>query len=95
MKSRVAVFAIAMTLFAAGCSRTKSVGYRDTVQLALEQADLQGVTVLEDRRQNTIILGGTLRSNQAKDEAVQVAKSVAANRVIVNQISVEPPRPKP
>lgn len=72
------------------CSRASRVSYKDAVQKALEQADLKDVTVDEDRDRNTITLGGTLHSEQAKNEAGQVVQSVAGGRIIANQISVEP-----
>ncbi len=85
-----AVATILLMCAAGACSRANRASYKDTVQKALEQADLKGVTVDEDRDKNTITLGGTLHSNAAKDQAGQVAQSVAGGRVIVNQISVEP-----
>jgi len=86
----VALAAVFFIFAAVACSRASRTTYKDTVQKALEQADLKGVSVDEDRDKNTITLGGTLHSNAAKDQAGQVAQSVAGGRVIVNQISVEP-----
>ena len=64
--------------------------YKDSVQKALEQADLKDVTVSEDRDKNTITLGGTLHSDEAKRNAGDVAKAAAGDRVIANEISVQP-----
>jgi len=86
----VALCAVLLMCAAVACSRASRASYKDTVQKALEQADLKGVTVDEDRSKNTITLGGTLHSVAAKDQAAQMAQSVAGGRVIVNQISVEP-----
>ena len=72
------------------CSQRQTVSYGDSVKKALEQADLKDVTVTEDRDKNTITLGGKLHSEDAKQQAGQVAQSAAGNRIIVNQISVEP-----
>jgi hyperosmotically inducible protein len=61
----------------------------DAVKKALQQADLKGVTVSDDASKNTITLGGTLHSEDAKKRAGEVAKSAAPNRQIANEISVE------
>lgn len=83
---------VALVLFSSfGCSRASEASYKDVVQRSLEQADLQGVTVDENRARNTITLGGTVHSVAAKDQAAQVALAVAGRRMIVNQISIEPP----
>jgi len=60
------------------------------VQKALEQADLKDVTVSEDRDKNTITLGGTLHSDDAKRSAGDIARVTAGSRIIVNEISVQP-----
>jgi len=56
----------------------------------LEQADLKGVNVTEDRDKNTITLTGKLHSDDARAKAGEVAKSVAPPRIIANEIAVEP-----
>lgn len=74
-----------------GCSqRARTDSYKDSVKQALEQADYKDVTVDEDRDKNTITLGGKLHSDIAKQKAGEVAQSAAGDRVIANQISVEP-----
>ncbi|MGE5204293.1 MAG: BON domain-containing protein [Chlamydiota bacterium] len=78
--------------FALGCSsqRGNNPALKDNVTKALQQADLQKVTVDEDRDKNLITLGGTVHSPDAKTRAMEVAKAAAPNRVIANQISVQP-----
>jgi hyperosmotically inducible periplasmic protein len=83
----VVLLALLSTL---ACSQRQTVSYGDTVKKALEQADLKDVTVTEDRDKNTITLGGKLHSEDAKQQAGQIAQAAAGNRIIVNQISVEP-----
>jgi osmotically-inducible protein OsmY len=56
----------------------------------LEQAELKDVTVSEDRDKNTITLGGTVHSDEAKAKAAEVAKAPANTRIIANEISVQP-----
>lgn len=73
------------------CSSQRSnVSYKDNVQKALEQADLKDVTVSEDRDKNTITLGGTVHSDDAKQRAGDVARTAAGDRVVANEIGVQP-----
>jgi osmotically-inducible protein OsmY len=89
---RFAALAILTALTALGpaCSNQNSVTYKDNVERALQQADLKDVTVAEDREKNTITLGGTLHSDEAKSRAADIAKSAATTRIIANEISVQP-----
>ena len=64
--------------------------YKSSVEQALQQADLKDVTVSEDADKNTITLGGTLHTDDAKARAANVAKSAAGPRVVANEISVQP-----
>ena len=66
------------------------VSYKDAAKNALEQADLKDVTVDEDRDKNTITLGGTVHSENAKQQAAEVAKAAAGNRIIANEVTVRP-----
>jgi hyperosmotically inducible protein len=81
---------LALLLGVACSSRSNNVSYKDSVKKALEQVDLKGVTVDEDRDKNTITLGGKVHSENAKQQAAEVAQAAAGNRIIANQISVEP-----
>ena len=67
------LFILAALLLTVACSRRDNVSYKDDVKKALEQADLKDVTVSEDRDKNTITLGGTVHSDQAKAKAGEVA----------------------
>jgi hyperosmotically inducible protein len=92
MKSILTLFAVAvLVLFVACSNRTgDTVSYKDTVKRALEQAELTDVSVAEDRDKNTVTLGGTVHSDDAKQTAARVAKSAAGDRIIVNEVSVRP-----
>ncbi len=75
------------------CTNQRSrndASYKDDVQKALKQADLTDVTVTEDSDKNTITLGGTVHSDDAKRNAGDVAKAAAGSRVVANEISVQP-----
>jgi hypothetical protein len=67
---RFAMLPLLVVLFVSlACSNQSTVSYKDSVEKALQQADLKDVTVAEDRDKNTITLGGTLHSDQAKARA--------------------------
>lgn len=90
MKPLATFFILAALLLSLGCSRQSNASYKDDVKKALEQSDLKDVTVSEDKDKNTITLGGTLHSDQAKAKAADVAKAAANTRIIANEISVQP-----
>ena len=92
MKSiSLSLIAILAVLLGVACStRTNTVTYKDNVKKALEQVDLKDVTVAEDRAKNTITLGGKVHSENAKQQANEVAQSAAGTRIVVDEISVQP-----
>lgn len=83
-------FALLMSVAAWGQLLGKGHSEATAVKNALKQADLGDVTVSDDADKNTITLGGTLHSEEAKQRAAEVAKSAAGNRQIANEISVQP-----
>jgi hyperosmotically inducible periplasmic protein len=92
MKSLIfATVALALGLAAACTSKqADTVSYEDGVKKALVQAELTDVSVREDHDKNTVTLGGTVHSDDAKMKAADVAKSSAGNRIVVNEVSVQP-----
>jgi osmotically-inducible protein OsmY len=84
------VMALLMSVAAWGQVLGRSHSEADAVKNALKQADLKDVTVSDDTDKNTITLGGTVHSEEAKHRAAEVAKSAAGNRQIANEISVQP-----
>jgi osmotically-inducible protein OsmY len=92
MKSLILIaFALALGLGVACTSKqADNVSYSDGVKKALEQAELTDISVTEDRAKNTVTLGGKVHSDDAKLKAADVAKSVAGNRIVVNEVSVQP-----
>lgn len=60
------------------------------MKTTLAQTDLKDVSVDEDVNKNTITLHGTLHSEDAKEQAANVAQASAGPRIIVNEIGVEP-----
>jgi hyperosmotically inducible periplasmic protein len=80
---------VAVLALGVGCNKTNG-NYTDAVKNALAQADLKDVNVNEDAAKNTITLGGTLHSDDAKTRAGQIAQANAGPRIIANEISVAP-----
>ena len=88
--SATVVIAALMALSSLACSQNKDVSYKESVQRALVQADLKGVSVAEDKDKNTITLSGKLHSEDTKQQASQVAQAAAGTRIVANEISVQP-----
>lgn len=83
--------ALVILLLCIACNKTsEGVAYKDNVKQALQQADLTDVSVSEDRDKNTITLGGSVHSDDAKARAGDVAKQAAPGRVVANEVSVQP-----
>jgi hyperosmotically inducible periplasmic protein len=92
-KSTIAILAllaaVCLTVACNSASRANA-DYKSNVKAALEQADLKDVSVSEDTAKNTITLGGTLHSEDAKNRAASVAQANAGPRIVANEISIEP-----
>lgn len=90
MKNLKFVLVLSALLLSLACSDRSNAAYKDSVESALKQADLTGLSVSEDKDKNTITLSGTLHSDDAKAKASDVAKAAAPNRIVANEISVQP-----
>jgi osmotically-inducible protein OsmY len=85
------ILAVLVAMFGIGCARQSSnVSYEDGVKNALKQSELTDVSVSEDAAKNTITLSGKVHSEDAKLEAGRVAQVAAGNRMVVNEVSVQP-----
>ena len=102
MQQKILIWSLATLMtFGVACSKQRSatddnaaqtasdVSYKDAVKKALEQADLTVTSVSEDKDKNTITLGGKVHSENAKQQAAEVAQPAAGNRVIANEVLVE------
>jgi hyperosmotically inducible periplasmic protein len=90
IKALLMTMLAALFLVAGACNQSTRRSEGDAVKQALEQADLKDVTVTDDADKNTVTLGGTLHSAEAKNRAGEVAKTAAPDRTIANEISVQP-----
>jgi osmotically-inducible protein OsmY len=84
---------ILVCLMVAGCSRpsTKSPDVSSAVRQSLDQAGFRDVSVDQDRDKGVVTLGGHVASEDAKNQAESIAKTMAAGQVVANQVAVIPP----
>jgi len=81
-------FAIAATL---ACSdRQKAPDVTSNIRHALDQAGLNDVSVGQDRDKGVVNLTGKVASDDDKARAESIARSVAGDQVISNEIAVRP-----
>lgn len=85
------LFSVVLVVACMACSKqTSTVSYADGVKNALKQSELTDVNVSEDAAKNTITLSGKVHSEDAKMAAARVAQTAGGDRLIVNEISVQP-----
>lgn len=90
-RPRTPLIVVALLGMGVACTtKTNTIHYKDSVETALQQADLKDVSVSEDTTKNTITLTGTLHTDDAKTRAGELAQSNAGTRIVANEISVEP-----
>lgn len=76
-----------------GCSSShqKSPDVTPQIRSSLDQAGLNSVNVSQDRDKGVVTLTGTAQSETQRGQAESIAKSIATNQVVSNEIAVEPP----
>ena len=80
--------AIAATL---ACSNNaKAPDVTNNIRNALNQAGLNDVSVSQDRDKNVVTLTGKVANDDDKARAESIAKSIAGNQVVSNEIGVRP-----
>jgi hyperosmotically inducible protein len=84
------LLAIAIAMSVACSDRHKAPDVIGDVRHALEQAGLNDVRVGQDRDKGVVTLTGNVKSDEDKTRAESVAKSVAGNEVVANEIGVRP-----
>jgi osmotically-inducible protein OsmY len=85
-----------LTMIAAGmlsgCSQTRqSPDVANNIRIALDQANLKEVSITQDRDKGVVTLGGHVAADGDKAQAETIARSIAAEQVVSNQIAVVPP----
>ena len=91
--ARIHFVLLALLAFAVAvaCSdRTKAPDVTSNVRHALDQAGLNDVSVKQDRDKGVVTLSGNVPTDDDKSRAESIAKSVAGNEVIADEIGVRP-----
>jgi len=76
----------------AGCSTnsTKAADVSGSIRTSLDQAGLKDVSVTQDRDKGVVTLGGHVMADADKGQAESLARAIAGNQVVANQIAVLP-----
>ena len=84
--------AVPLLMTGLACSRhcAGDIAYKSAVQKALAKAGVAGVSVEETVSSNVITLSGTAPTENARQEASNIAQGAAGPRVISNDIRVLP-----
>jgi osmotically-inducible protein OsmY len=78
-------------LAVAGCNReAQSADVADSIERSLDQANLDDVSVDQDREKGVVTLSGSVATDSQKAEAESIAKAAAPRDVIANEIRVLP-----
>jgi hyperosmotically inducible periplasmic protein len=76
----------------AGCARTpQAPPVANNIRKSLEQAGLKDVSVKQDQDKGVVTLGGHVATDADKANANQIARSLAGNEVVANEIAILPP----
>lgn len=84
---------LAAVLFTIGCATapTESADVKESLKRSLDQANLKDVSVAQDRTKGVVTLGGHVATEIDKTQAASIAKSIAGEQVVANEIAVIPP----
>jgi len=91
-KPRLTLFTVFVIGVFVGCSTTsKSPDVSASLRKSLDQAGLKSVSISQDRDKGVVVLGGHVPSQGDKSQADSIAKSIAGDQVVSDQILVIPP----
>lgn len=78
-------------MLALACSdRSKAPDVTSDIRHALDQAGFNDVSVSQDRDKNVVTLSGKVATDDDKGRAESIARSIAGNQVVSNEIGVRP-----
>jgi hyperosmotically inducible protein len=86
----IALTTLAMMLALACSDRSKAPDVTSDVRRALDQAGFNDVSVSQDRDKNVVTLSGKVATDDDKGRAESIARSIAGNQVVSNEIGVRP-----
>jgi osmotically-inducible protein OsmY len=92
-KSCLSLLVVAVVGTLVGCSSasTKAPDVSASIRTSLDQAGLKDVSLTQDRDKGVVTLGGHVAADDDKSRAESIARSLAGNQVVANQIAVIPP----
>ncbi len=92
LKLSIRLLAAAAVISTIGCcTAPPEVPYvADSVRKSLDQAGYRDVTASQDRKNGVLTLGGHVTAEADKAQAAVIAKSIAGNQVVANEIAVLP-----
>ena len=81
------VFAVSLA-----CSEknSKAPDVTSDIRHALDQGGLNDVSVSQDRTKSVVTLGGNVATDDDKNKAENIAKSIAGTQVVANEIGIRP-----
>lgn len=93
LKPLLTLFAVFVMGAFVGCSTTssKSPSISASLRKSLDQSGYKSVSISQDRDKGVVVLGGHVPSEADKSLAASMAKSIAGEQVVSNQILVIPP----
>ena len=95
LKPCLTLLAVVAVATLVGCSTTsttstKAVDVSQSLRASLDQAGFKDVSVSQDRDKGVVTLGGHVTADGDKSQAESIARSIAGNQVVANQIAVVP-----
>jgi hyperosmotically inducible protein len=93
LKTRLTLFTVLVIGSFIGCSTasSKSPDVSASLRKSLDQAGFKSISISQDRDKGVVVLGGHVPSENDKSQAESIAKSIAGNQVVSDQILVIPP----
>ncbi|MCX6611872.1 MAG: BON domain-containing protein [Acidobacteria bacterium] len=86
-----ATLATALIVMSCATAPTQSADVKESLKRSLDLANLKDVTVAQDRTKGVVTLGGHVAAESDKTQAASIAKSIAGEQVVANEIAVVPP----
>jgi hyperosmotically inducible protein len=92
LKSTFGLLAVVIAGTLAGCSSTsKSPEVASSIRKSLDQAGYKDISVSQDREKGVVTLTGHVPGDTDKMQAEQLAKSIAGNQLVADEVVVLPP----
>lgn len=85
------VLGMGATLIGCAGGSTKAANVTNDIRASLDQAGLKQVTTKHDADKGIVTLGGQASSETEKLQAAAIAKAIAINQVVANEVAVIPP----